>query len=126
MEYKAKVLSLNEDIEEEVLLQIGEWKILCFAGLCPYPIHEGMEYAVDLSFVVLDDYDVKELPDTSPPVILNTGKGFVAELVGKLEGSHLCLGELEFEDDILLSDYGYLDGKSVSVKADRICVEFLD
>lgn len=126
MEYKAKVLRLNEDVEEEVLLQIGEWKILCFAGLCPYPIHEGMEYVVDLSFVVLDDYEVKELPDTSSPAILNTGKGFVTELVGKLEGSRLRLGELEFEDDILLSDYGYLDGKSVSVRADRISAEFLD
>ncbi len=126
MGYKAKILRLNEDVEEEVLLQIGKWEILCFAGICPYPIREGMEYLVDLSFVVLDDYDVKVLPDSSPPAILNNGKGFVTELVGKLEGSRLCLGKLEFKDDTLLRDYGYLDGKSVSVRVDRINAEFLD
>lgn len=123
--YRAKVIRLNDNVEEEVLLQIGEWKIPCFAGICPYRICEGMEYLVDLSLLVLDEYEVKELPSGSSPAILSDGEGFGAELIGKINGNRLCVGELEFEDDILLSDYGYLDGKSVSVRADRIDVEFL-
>jgi hypothetical protein len=123
--YTAKLLRVNTEIEEEVLLQIGGWELLCFAGICPYPIREGQEYSVALSFVVLDDYEVRESSCDLQPCVRSMGSGFAAELVGRLNGNRLSVGPIEFEDDVLLSDYGYLDGKLVRVKADRISAEFL-
>jgi len=125
MKFKAIVLGLNDDIEEEVLLQIGEWKILCFAGVCPYPIYVGHDYVVNLSLVVLNDYVVSECTSGPQPVIENNGKGFVTHLIGKLLGSRLIIGDIGFEDEIFLRDYGYLNGKFVSIQVDRISAEFL-
>ncbi|ESS47795.1 hypothetical protein L665_03773 [Ralstonia solanacearum SD54] len=34
-------------------------------------------------------------------------------------------GGIVFEDDVLLSDFGYLEGKMIAWKIDRIDVEFL-
>lgn len=125
MVYNAKLLRVNTDIEEEVLLQIGGWEILCFAGVCPFPIFEGQEYSVALSFVVFDDYEVRESSPDLQPSIRRTESGFAAELIGRLSGSRLSVGPIDFEDNVLLRDYGYLDGKLVQVRVDRIGAEFL-
>lgn len=125
MIYQAKVLRLNEDIEEEVELQVGGDKLTCFASVCPYAIEVGLSYPVKLRLVVLDDYAVTELADDSPSSIARVGNGFAYALVGKLGGGCLESGGIIFEDDVLQRDFGYLDGKIIAMKIDRIDAEFL-
>ncbi|MFT7723420.1 MAG: hypothetical protein QM788_11390 [Roseateles sp.] len=125
MIYQAQVIKLNDDIEEEVALQINGVRLNCFASVCPYPIEEGKSYSVQLELVMLDDYEVMESPDDAAPAFVETGKGFAYLVQGKLNGRYFEAGGLVFEDEVLQTEFGYLDGKMVTVKADRIDVEFL-
>jgi len=125
MIYEAKVLHLDKDIEEEVVLQIGGIVLTCFACVCPYVIKKYLSYPVELHLVVLGDYVVTELVSNSMPSIVRLGNGFASVVTGKLSGGCLDVGGLIFEDDVLQSDFGYLDGKMVAMKVDRIDAEFL-
>ncbi|WP_180297525.1 hypothetical protein [Snodgrassella alvi] len=40
MKYYAKIISLNDDIEEEVVLSLGEKEICCFINSAPYALIE--------------------------------------------------------------------------------------
>lgn len=125
MIYHAQVIKLSDDIEEKVTLQINGRQLNCFAGICPYPISEGKSYPVQLELVVLDDYEVMASPDDAGAAFVETGKGFAYLIQGKLNGMYLEADGLVFEDEVLQRDFGYLDGKMVTVKVDRIDVEFL-
>jgi hypothetical protein len=123
MIYSAKVERIDEDIEEEVTLVIDGLKLVCFAGVCPYPIEEGKAYPVSLHLVVFDDYMITEV-NIDESSLKRIGQGFSYIVTGRLSEDTLNAG-IAFQDQVFLSDYGYLDGKMVSVKVDRIDAEFL-
>lgn len=125
MIYEALVLRVDDDIEEEVILRIGGIELACFASVCPYNIEVGLSYPVELRPMVFDDYNVSELPDGTPPSIDRVGTGFAYVITGKLSGSCLESGGLVIEDEVLQRDFGYLEGKVIAMKIDRIDVEFL-
>ena len=125
MIYQAQVIALSDDIEEKVTLQINDIRLNCFAGICPYPISVGKNYPVQLELVMLHNYEVMASPDSSGPAFIETGEGFTYLIQGRLNGRYLEADGLLFEDEMLQTDFGYLDGKTVTVKADRIDVEFL-
>ena len=125
MIYHAQVIKLSDDVEEKVTLQINGIQLNCFAGICPYPLSEGKSYPVQLELVMLDDYEVMESPGDASPAFVETGKGFAYLIQGRLNGMYLEADGLVFEDEVLQTDFGYLDGKIVTVKVDRIDVEFL-
>ena len=125
MIYQAQVVALSDDIEEKVTLQINDIRLNCFAGICPYPISVGKNYPVQLELVMLHNYEVTASRDSSGPAFVKTGKGFAYLIHGRLNGMYLEADGLVFEDEVLQADFGYLDGKTVTVKADRIDVEFL-
>lgn len=124
MIYQALVLRLNDDIEEEVMLRIDSIEIVCFASVCCYEIEVGLTYPVELYVVVFDDYSVTELPDSTKPSVTRDGNGFAYVISGKLNGNCLESCGLVFEDDVLKRDFGYLEGKMIAMKVDRLDVEF--
>lgn len=121
--YKALVTQLNENVEEEVSLIINGIELTCFAGICPYEIHVGKEYNVLLDLMIFNDYCVNKA-DFMSKKISRIERGFSYLLTGKLDGSVIDCG-IQFNDEILLSDFGYLDGQFIQLKVDRIDVEFL-
>lgn len=125
MIYKALVLRVDDDIEEEVRIRIGDIELACFAGVCPYNIEAGLSYPVELRPVVFGDYSVTELLDGTPASIDRVGTGFAYIITGRLSGSCLESVELVIEDDVLQRDFGYLEGKIIAMKIDRMDVEFL-
>jgi len=122
--YFARVKSIGIDIEEEVVLDINGVEVICFAGVCPYEIHEGKEYPVSFELVIFDDYIVEESFDDAAR-LERIDDGFSYWIEGKLEGG-VVNSLISFEDEILLSDYQYLNGKYIRMKVDRIDVEFLN
>lgn len=120
--YQAEVVALDGDVEEEVLLLIQGKRLVCFASVCPYPIQEGCTYPVSLGLMVLGDYDLTEIEEGSSG-LTRLGDGFEYELRGRLQGDTLDAG-IVFRDDVFLSEYGYLDGKFVSMRVDRIDAAF--
>jgi len=124
MIYQAKVLRLNENDEEEVMLQIGNTELTCFSSSYSCEKKVGSSYPVELNLLVLDDYVVEKLPDDSEPSLVRIGDTFAYVITGRLNGRCLESGELTFEDDMLLTDFGYLDRKMVALKVDRIDADF--
>ena len=120
---KAILKSIDSDIEEQVTLLINGKEVTCFAGVCPYQIHVGHEYTVAFEMNVFDDYSVN-LSDSQDKLVKQIDKGFAHILSGRLDGNTVDCG-IPFEDNVLLSDFGYLDGRFVNFKVDRIDVEFL-
>lgn len=125
MIYQAQVIKLNDDIEEEVALQINNVRLTCFASICPYSIEEGKKYPVRLELVILNDYEVKASSSKAGSAFVETGNGFAYLVQGRLNGMCLEADGLSFEDEVLQRDFGHLDGKIVTIKVDRIDVEFL-
>ena len=122
--YVALVKSVGEEVEEQVNLKVNGLIVTCFAGYCPYKIYVGNEYPVSFELMIFNDYEVEEIKSKCYGVE-KVENGFSYWVKGRL-----CKGEIDcgikFSDEILLSDYGYLDGKFVRVKVDRIDVEFLE
>lgn len=123
MDIKATVISIDKDIEEQVTLVVNDIQVTCFAGVCPYEIQVGDEYLVAFEMNVFDDYSVNQL-DSQKKHVRQIENGFAYLLSGRLDGNTVHCG-IPFEDDVLLSDFGYLDGQFVSFQVDRIDVEFL-
>lgn len=124
MIYKAKVLRLDAVVEEAVLIQIAGREIECFASFCPYRIEEGQIYPVQLELAVFNKYCIVECKENSPD-FFPVGQGFSYLVSGTLKGGILKVGTLSFFDEFLRSNYGYLDGKMVTMSVDRIDLEFL-
>lgn len=109
--------------EEKVTVESNGVEVTCFAVYCPYKIEEGKKYSAEFDFVVFDEYEVSEIHNRNSGIEY-TGKAFSYLLIGKLEGSRLNAGII-FDDENLLSDYSFLDGKYVQVKADRLDISFI-
>lgn len=120
---KAKVERIDEDVEEAVTLQFNGVRVVCFAGFCPYPIREGELYPVSTALTIFDEYKLCESNDRYPS-LSQIGNSFSYMVTGLLSGDVLDAG-IKFLDEVFLSDYGYLNGKMVSLRVDRINVEFL-
>ncbi|KPC55350.1 hypothetical protein [Amantichitinum ursilacus] len=125
MNYLAKIKRLSSDVEEEVVLCINDIEITCFANVCPYTLEDGEAYRVELTPQVFNDYVVSETNEGVTSAINRVGNGFSYILKGRLAGNKLDAGGIVFEDEMLLSQFGYLDGKFISWNVDRIDVEFL-
>jgi len=124
--YLAQIRHINTDVEGEVLLSINGVDLLCFSYFSlPYQAKDGGNYQVELTPVVFNDYIVNELSEDTLPSVARVGSSFSYEIKGRLHGSRLDAGGIEFEDEILLSDFSHLQGKMISWRVDRIDAEFL-
>lgn len=121
--YTALVKKVDKDVEEEVTLSLHGFEVTCFAGVCPYQIQEGQKYLVSFELMIFDDYCVEESQDEVPS-LERIDNGFSYWVTGRLKDGVID-SLISFEDEILLSDYGYLNNKQIRVKADRIDVDFL-
>ncbi|NQE49931.1 hypothetical protein [Herbaspirillum rubrisubalbicans] len=125
MNYLAKLLYLGGDVEEEALLRIRDMEITCFVALCLFNIEEGQSYEVDLNAQIFDEYLVRELDKDSSPGIVRVGRSFSYIIKGRLTEKCLDVGGIRFFDDVLLSEFGHLQGKMIEWKVDRIDAIFL-
>ena len=125
MIYQALVLRLDENIEEEVSLQIGDNRLTCFANICPYVINENESYPVEFHLNFFDSCVIEEVSENEKPSIMRVGNGFAYVITGRLEGEHLKSMGMVFEDEKFANDFKYLSGKMVRLNVDRLEVEFL-
>ncbi|HAY0637461.1 hypothetical protein [Serratia rubidaea] len=123
MKYYAKVISLSDNIEEEVLLSLGEKELCCFIDSAPYKLVEGCVYLIDLNLSFVDDESMVESEDKKIS-IKRIDDGFSYEIVGFVSENKLITDGVIFDDELLL-DYVYLDSNYVKVTPDRIGVSFL-
>jgi len=126
MIYSAQLRNVSNDVEGQVLLTINRKNLTCFAySSLPPDAKEGSFYRVELTAEVLNEYVVSELNGEALPSITQVGNSFAYVIAGRLNRNRLDAGGIVFEDSILLRDFGYLDGKMILWRIDRIDAEFL-
>lgn len=119
----AKVLGVDENIEEEAIISINNIELVTFVAYAPYEIELGKEYPTEISFFI-DEVELFENPNETIKLIQD-GDSFKYTISGYLnKNGQLDVGFL-IEDD-LFADYQYLYGKYVTFKVDRINLEFLE
>jgi hypothetical protein len=124
--YYAKVVELNPQIEEEVLLEIKEFRIFAFVNIYPFEINIGREYQIYLELTILDEISINKINYENKNIqqIDNT---FSYCITGILDIDKATIDAgiiLEIDRDFLF-DYGYLHGHYVQLVVDRMTVEFI-
>lgn len=126
MKYDVLVKGLNQCVEEEVIIEANGIVLYCFAhwGLA---IEVGKKYKANIGVTILDDLGMREISDSSNS-FRQVGSTFAYYIQGKFDLNSRILDagvQIQFdEDEVDLHDYGYLDGKYVEIKVDRINIEF--
>lgn len=115
--------SVSSEIEEEVSVIVCGQRLTCFASYLPYEIKVGGVYSAELLPVIFDNYIIEEI-ECSKPKIVREGLGYSYDFIGKLKDGCIYCGDLVFCDDVLLTDFGFFDGKLISWKIDRLDILF--
>lgn len=120
----AEVKHLCKVVEEEVTLLINGFCIDGFAWDYPRNILVGRHYLVSVQAQIFDQYQLKAATSPGIDVQKVTKNGFAYWVTGKLQDGVL-MSFIDIIDEVLLSDYSYLDGQYVRMKIDRFDIEFL-
>jgi len=118
----ALLISIDENVEEEVLLLIGGVKVKCFVSYCPLEIRVGRRYEVELDMVLPDKCFVVAAKEQIRTVEM-IDDGFSCVLSGYLDGS-VFRSFADFEDQDIHYDYPELNEQYVMIAVDRIDVSF--
>lgn len=127
LNHLAVIIGFNANIEEEVIVEINGVTIACFMpyGL-PYQVEVGNRYPSSIEVIALDDIEMQEIqePKTGFEAIKSSFAYFVK---GKFNAEERTIdaGIKVQIDESYLIDYGYLDGKYVQIRVDRININFL-
>lgn len=120
----ATLKELDKNLGGEVILAVKGQELRCFARHLPYGVTRDSSYQVEIFGTVYGNYRVKEAND-APPSITYAENSFACQLVGSLSDGRLDCGVLSLHDETLLSEFGYLNGKTVAWTVDRIDIEFV-
>lgn len=119
----AILTEINENIEEEVTVRIGNIEFTGFANIIPYQLVLGNKYDVLIGVTVLDEFQitettlkVKELKPLNYP--------FKYLIRGILKKDGIIDAGIIIQDEIL-EEYEYLLDKYVEIEVDRISIEFM-
>lgn len=96
----------------------------CFASYLPYAVEVGRGYQAELLPLVFEDYTVREIFKAESS-ISRIGQGYSYEVCGPLADGYVQCGDLMLCDDTLRSDFGFLEGKFISWRVDRLDVVFI-
>lgn len=124
MKHYAKIIALNEDIEEEVILSFGDKEICCFVDSAPYELIENNVYLVELGLSFLNEEVISE-SDRKMVSFNRISESFSYEIIGFLSGDQLITDGVIFQDEIFQKEFSFLDSKYVILQPDRISVSFL-
>jgi hypothetical protein len=124
MIYSARVVRIGGVVEEEVLLRVLGYELLCFLAASSDAVEVGCSYLIEFDLVIFDEFSVVEVDDGSVASIEPVGDGFSYLITGRLNDGKLAAGKLVFEDDALRDSFSYLNGKMISLRVDRLDVIF--
>ncbi|MHC5170216.1 hypothetical protein ACVIAJ_07625 [Acinetobacter johnsonii] len=124
MRYTAQIIENNEELEFIVNIKIDSEILEVFSSSIPTTLDLNTSYVVDLEAIVFDDYLVEKT--NSPPQIRQLSNSLGYEIIGHLKNGQIEANGLIFEDEILNSDFFYLDNSKVKWTVDRINADFVN
>ena len=113
------------EVEEEVSIVVCGQRLTCFASYLPYQLEAGGIYRAELLPIIFNEYVVHEVSYVEPNIV-REGVEYSYSVTGELKDGCLYCGGLVFCDEILLADFSFLEGKSVSWKIDRLDISFVE
>ena len=121
MQYECIIRNIID--EEEVTVQIGDIQIIGFVN-CGCNNKIGDKCSIDI--LLYGDLEIDELVNEEYSVIRNDNS-YGYELKGILDvDNHRLKSVIDFDiDKQILMDYGYLDGRYVSINVLRVDFEFV-
>jgi len=123
--YSVIVDAICSEVEEDVSIVVCGQRLTCFASYLPYQLEVGGVYRAELLPMIFNEYVVHEVSYVEPKIV-REGVGYSYSVTGELKDGCLYCGGLVFCDEILLADFGFLEGKSVSWKIDRLDISFVE
>jgi hypothetical protein len=124
--YQAKVVGLDPQIEEAVLVEINGSRVLAFANIMPFEVYIGNEYKVHLELKILDEISINKV-NYEEKNIKQIDNSFTHSICGILDIDKAIIDagiELEIDKEFLF-DYGYLHEQYVQLLVDRVAIEFI-
>jgi hypothetical protein len=124
MIYSVLVDALSPEVEEEVSITVCGQRFTCFASYLPYQLEVGRVYRAELWPMVFNEYIVQEVSHAESSVV-REGMGYSYSIIGELRNGCLRCGRLTLCDEILLANFGFLEGRLISWKIDRFDISFI-
>ena len=124
MKYYAKLIFVNEDVEEEVIFAFGEYNICCFVDYSSVPLHVGNIYLVELGLWFNDDIQIEASKDKHF-FIKRERETFKHIINGYLFEDKLILSNLIFQDESFY-DFSYFENDFITLRSDRMTVSIID
>lgn len=119
---KAKVIVLNEHVDEDVTLLVEGTVINCFVSYCPHKIKVGETYDVELTLNLSDDYEIERV---QPREILveKTDCGYCYFLYGELH-NEIFLTFTPLNDEDVHYEHPECNEHFIKLKVQRIDASF--
>ncbi|MGE8571029.1 MAG: hypothetical protein ACN6NW_03195 [Acinetobacter amyesii] len=124
MKYLVKIIEPDIELDNILTIRTCDEVLDVFASYVPEDINYKNEYLVELEATVLDEYILEQSDEISTLRKIDNSLGY--EIIGVLRNGKIYVNEIIFEDEILKSDFGYLDNKTVKWTVDRISLYFED
>ena len=124
MKYLVKIIEPDIELDNILTIRACDEVLDVFASYVPEDINYKNEYLVELEATVLDEYILEQSDEISMLRKIDNSLGY--EIIGVLRNGKIYVNKIIFEDEILKSDFGYLDNKIVKWKVDRISLYFED
>ena len=124
MKYLVKIIEPDIELDNILTIRICDEVLDVFASYVPEDINYKNEYLVELEATVLDEYILEQSDEISTLRKIDNSLGY--EIIGVLRNGKIYVNKIIFEDEILKSDFGYLDNKIVKWTVDRISLYFED
>lgn len=123
---KAKLIGLNNSIEEEVIVEINGIKIIGFATTCPYNINIGKTYPINIYATFLNEENYKQINEPKYG-LQKIGHAYSYIIYGEVcSNETLNIGNYIFiQTDNIFRGASYLIGSFVELIVDRLDMEFL-
>lgn len=118
MNYKVQFISRDEVVEESLWIQMDGIVLNVFCCDYNFKFERLKDYQVELEFNIFDEYQVSE--SNLPAQLRKIDQSFSYEVIGVLDNGTITIGDFKVFDEILLSDYGCLEGKNICWRVDRI------
>lgn len=118
--YKAKLIKLDENIEELGLFIINGIELLCFISYVTFELELNKEYLVELNYQIFNDYNIHITTEKYTTGFENINNNFNYYLHGSFKDNILHINSIKFHDDFLLSNFSYLENKNIVLFVDRL------
>ncbi|QMT33090.1 hypothetical protein LNQ82_00720 [Conchiformibius steedae DSM 2580] len=118
--YKAKLVKLDEEIEELGFFIINGIELLCFISSVTFQLELNKEYLVELTYQILDEYHINNTPEQYTIGFKNINNNFNYHLYGSFKENILSVNSIKFTDEFLVNHFPYLENKNIVLFIDRL------